>query len=194
MRAPRTSRARRPNSNRMSFWPHHTVAHVMEMTGRPEDGLGWMIGARGVLVDPRAHVNQVHIWWHKSLFHLELGQYDAALALYDGPMLNTQRPVAAQPAPTHRLCCGGSTRSAATSATAGRIWRHWAGSCRREVPRRSSTCTRRWPSCGPARKRWPNGASGRCARRRRATSRRPASIARRHSGGRGPDGVPPRRL
>ena len=25
-----------------SFWPHHTVAHVMEMTGRPEDGLGWM--------------------------------------------------------------------------------------------------------------------------------------------------------
>src|SRR5262249_7608362 len=26
----------------VSFWPHHTVAHVMEMTGRPEDGLGWM--------------------------------------------------------------------------------------------------------------------------------------------------------
>src|SRR5215471_13519104 len=26
----------------LSFWPHHTVAHVMEMTGRPEDGLGWM--------------------------------------------------------------------------------------------------------------------------------------------------------
>ncbi len=26
-----------------NFWPHHTVAHVMEMTGRPEDGLlGWM--------------------------------------------------------------------------------------------------------------------------------------------------------
>jgi hypothetical protein len=24
----------------LSFWPHHTVAHVMEMTGRPEDGLG----------------------------------------------------------------------------------------------------------------------------------------------------------
>jgi len=27
----------------LSFWPHHTVAHVMEMTGRPEDGLGWMV-------------------------------------------------------------------------------------------------------------------------------------------------------
>ena len=39
-------------------------------------------------------MNQVHIWWHKALFHLELGQYEAALALYDGPMRATQRPVA----------------------------------------------------------------------------------------------------
>jgi tetratricopeptide (TPR) repeat protein len=76
-----------------SFWPHHTVAHVMEMTGRPEDGLGWM-AAREALWSTPGHMNQVHIWWHKALFHLELGQYDAALALYDGPMRATQRPVA----------------------------------------------------------------------------------------------------
>ncbi len=76
-----------------SFWPHHTVAHVMEMTGRPEDGLGWMT-AREALWSTPGHMNQVHIWWHKSLFHLELGQYDAALALYDGPMHATQRPLA----------------------------------------------------------------------------------------------------
>ena len=77
----------------LSFWPHHTVAHVMEMTGRPEDGLGWM-AAREPLWSTPGHMNQVHIWWHKSLFHLELGQYDAALALYDRPMRATQRPVA----------------------------------------------------------------------------------------------------
>jgi tetratricopeptide (TPR) repeat protein len=77
----------------LSFWPHHTVAHVMEMTGRPEDGLGWM-AARETLWATPEHLNQVHIWWHKALFHLELGQYDAALALYDGPMRATQRPVA----------------------------------------------------------------------------------------------------
>jgi tetratricopeptide (TPR) repeat protein len=77
----------------LSFWPHHTVAHVMEMSGRPEDGLGWM-AAREALWSTPGHLNQVHIWWHKSLFHLELGQYDAALALYDGPMRATQRPVA----------------------------------------------------------------------------------------------------
>ncbi len=77
----------------LSFWPHHTVAHVMEMTGRPEDGLGWM-AAREALWSTPSHLNQVHIWWHKSLFHLELGQYDAALALHDGPMRATQRRVA----------------------------------------------------------------------------------------------------
>jgi tetratricopeptide (TPR) repeat protein len=77
----------------LSFWPHHTVAHVMEMTGRPEDGLGWM-AAREALWSTPGHMNQVHIWWHKALFHLELGQYEAALALYDGPIRATQRPVA----------------------------------------------------------------------------------------------------
>jgi tetratricopeptide (TPR) repeat protein len=76
----------------LSFWPHHTVAHVMEMTGRPEDGLGWM-AAREALWSTPNHPNQVHIWWHKSLFHIELGQYDAALALYDGPIRATQRPL-----------------------------------------------------------------------------------------------------
>jgi tetratricopeptide (TPR) repeat protein len=75
-----------------SFWPHHTVAHVMEMTGRPEDGLGWM-AAREALWSTPSHVNQVHIWWHKALFHIELGQYDAALALFDGPIRATQRPL-----------------------------------------------------------------------------------------------------
>src|SRR5271155_660204 len=77
----------------LSFWPHHTVAHVMEMTGRPEDGLGWM-AAREALWSTPSHLNQVHIWWHKALFHLEIGQFDAALALHDGPLSATQRPLA----------------------------------------------------------------------------------------------------
>jgi tetratricopeptide (TPR) repeat protein len=77
----------------LSFWPHHTVAHVMEMTGRPEDGLGWM-AARERLWSGPGHMNEVHVWWHKALFHLELGQYDTALALYDGPIRATQKPLA----------------------------------------------------------------------------------------------------
>jgi hypothetical protein len=70
-----------------------SVAHVMEMTERREDGLGWM-PAREALLSTPGHLNQVHIWWHKALFHLELGRFDAALALYDVPMRATQRPVA----------------------------------------------------------------------------------------------------
>lgn len=74
------------------FWPHHTVAHVMEMQGRPEDGLGWM-ETREPFWSTDDHVTQTHIWWHRALFHVELGQYAAALALYDGPISATQRPL-----------------------------------------------------------------------------------------------------
>jgi tetratricopeptide (TPR) repeat protein len=76
-----------------SHFAHHTVSHVMEMTGRPEDGLGWM-AAREASWASAEHPNQVHLWWHRALFHLELGQFDQALALYDGPIRDTQRPLA----------------------------------------------------------------------------------------------------
>jgi hypothetical protein len=39
------------------------------------------------------NTNQVHIWWHKALFHVELGEEQAALALYDDRILPTLRPV-----------------------------------------------------------------------------------------------------
>ena len=76
-----------------SFWPHHTVVHVMEMTGRPEDGLGWMVAREPYWSAPE-NITQVHIWWHKSLFHLEFGEDELALAIYDGPLLHTLRPLA----------------------------------------------------------------------------------------------------
>jgi hypothetical protein len=52
------------------------------------------MAAREPLWSTPGHLNQVHIWWHKALFHLELGQYEAALALYDGKISETQRPFA----------------------------------------------------------------------------------------------------
>src|SRR5262249_30767221 len=75
-----------------NFIPHHTVAHVMEMTGRFEDGLGWMT-TRDPFGATAENGMRSHIWWHKSLFHLELGQFAAALELYDGPILHTMRPL-----------------------------------------------------------------------------------------------------
>lgn len=73
------------------YWPHHAVSHVLEMTGRPESGLAWM-AEREPLWSGKDNANRVHIWWHKALFHVELGQYDAALGIYDGPVVSTQRP------------------------------------------------------------------------------------------------------
>ena len=64
-------------------WAHHAVAHVMEMQGRAEDGIGWM-QAREAHWDGDDNFFKVHNWWHKALFHLDLDDPAAALALYDG--------------------------------------------------------------------------------------------------------------
>ncbi len=66
-------------------WAHHAVAHVMEMQGRDEDGLAWM-ETREPYWSGDDSFFQVHNWWHKALYHLDLEQGDAALALYDGPI------------------------------------------------------------------------------------------------------------
>jgi tetratricopeptide (TPR) repeat protein len=76
-----------------SYFAHHTVSHVLEMTGRPEDGLGWM-AAREAHWNSASHPNRDHIWWHRALYHLELGQYAAALALYDGPFRASEKQLA----------------------------------------------------------------------------------------------------
>jgi tetratricopeptide (TPR) repeat protein len=73
------------------YWPHHCVSHVMEMTGRAKSGLDWM-AEREALWSTKDNTNRVHIWWHRALFHVELGQYQAALEVYDGPILATMRP------------------------------------------------------------------------------------------------------
>jgi len=46
----------------------------MQVTGHPKDGLEWMAAPGALWLTP-GHMNQIHIWWHKTLFHLKLGQY-----------------------------------------------------------------------------------------------------------------------
>jgi hypothetical protein len=76
----------------LGFWPHHTVSHVMEMQGRPHDGLAWMREREALWATPE-HVTQAHIWWHRALFHIELGETGEALDLLDGPIGATQLPL-----------------------------------------------------------------------------------------------------
>ncbi|QTF91745.1 tetratricopeptide repeat protein [Halomonas sp. BM-2019] len=73
-------------------WAHHAVAHVMEMQGRPEDGIGWMT-TREPYWSGDDNLFKVHNWWHRALCHLELQQTQEALALYDGPIRQERSPV-----------------------------------------------------------------------------------------------------
>ncbi|PDQ22803.1 tetratricopeptide repeat protein 38 family protein [Mesorhizobium sanjuanii] len=77
----------------LDCWAHHAVAHVMEMQGRAEDGIGWMI-AREPHWSGDDNFFKVHNWWHRSLCHLDLGQADEVLALYDGPIRQDRSMVA----------------------------------------------------------------------------------------------------
>ena len=65
-------------------WAWHAVAHVHEMRNAPPDGIVWL--------EPNAaHWSRdsffaVHNWWHLAMFHLDLGDIDEVLRLYDGPI------------------------------------------------------------------------------------------------------------
>ena len=63
---------------------HHVMAHVFEMTDRPDDGVRWLIGHRDAWQTDT--VVATHCWWHLALFHLSLGDPSRALALYDRRM------------------------------------------------------------------------------------------------------------
>jgi hypothetical protein len=65
-------------------WAHHAVAHVFEMNGRSRDGIAWMRERQPHWAED--NFLAVHNWWHWALFHLDLGEIDAVLALFDGPI------------------------------------------------------------------------------------------------------------
>ena len=62
-------------------WGLHAVAHVHDMTGNAKAGLEWLEGREKAW----SHCNnfRYHVWWHKALMHLDLGQSDEVLDLYD---------------------------------------------------------------------------------------------------------------
>jgi tetratricopeptide (TPR) repeat protein len=68
-------------ANPDDLWAIHAVAHVLEMQGRHAEGLDWLSQPLELWDDRNAF--KAHLWWHRALFHLERGEYDAVLALYD---------------------------------------------------------------------------------------------------------------
>ena len=62
-------------------WGLHAVAHVHDMTADAKGGIQWLAGREAAW----AHCNnfRYHVWWHKALMHLDLGDIDTVLKLYD---------------------------------------------------------------------------------------------------------------
>jgi len=142
-------------------WGAHAVAHVFETRDRAAEGLAFL----DALEPQLAHCNNFagHLAWHRSLFHLQLGEHDAALALHD-------TKVAPHLGRDYRDLCNASSllwRLENDGVSVGSRWQALA-----ELARRASATTR-WPS--PMRTtccRWrrlaswrtPRSSHARCAR------------------------------
>jgi len=63
-------------------WAQHALAHVMLTQGRLTEGRDFMQAASPGWQGLNSFM-QTHNWWHLALFHLELGELDAVLKLYD---------------------------------------------------------------------------------------------------------------
>jgi tetratricopeptide (TPR) repeat protein len=62
-------------------WAIHAVAHTFEMQGRVDTGIRFLNATSDGW--HRGNLFTVHLWWHTTLFDLEAGRYDEALATYD---------------------------------------------------------------------------------------------------------------
>jgi tetratricopeptide (TPR) repeat protein len=78
------SRARAAlDHNPRDVWSVHALAHVFEMEGSQREGVEFLTASAGHW---SGSFFAVHNWWHRTLYHLELGEIDEALRLYDTPI------------------------------------------------------------------------------------------------------------
>ena len=63
------------------LWAVHSVAHVLEMQGRLDEGITLIERDPELWADRNPF--QGHNWWHLALFALEKGDYDFVLKTYD---------------------------------------------------------------------------------------------------------------
>jgi tetratricopeptide (TPR) repeat protein len=69
-------------------WGLHAVSHVYEMTGRIEQGIAWLGQSRATWSGCNNFA--FHVAWHLALYHLEQGDHETVLWLYDHDVRPTQ--------------------------------------------------------------------------------------------------------
>ncbi|MCP5080962.1 MAG: tetratricopeptide repeat protein [Alphaproteobacteria bacterium] len=72
-------------------WGTHSVAHVLIMQGRHEEGIAWIDDLKNNWED--SNQMQLHLWWHRCLFHLERGEFDEVLDIHDTWVRNREHPL-----------------------------------------------------------------------------------------------------
>lgn len=72
-------------------WGAHAVVHVMEMQGRHDEGIAWLDGLKDQWSDINNFVH--HLWWHRTLFHIQRGEFDVVLDIYDRHIRNPDSPL-----------------------------------------------------------------------------------------------------
>ncbi|WP_428488932.1 hypothetical protein [Rhodopila sp.] len=74
-----------------NFFAHHVKAHILEADSRPHQGNDWLAAQTGYW--PIGNNLVHHLWWHRALMQLDLGQRDAVLASYDANIRNLGAPL-----------------------------------------------------------------------------------------------------
>ena len=77
--------------DREDVWGTHAVAHVMLMQARHDEGVAWLDGLKEHWGD--ANQMMLHLWWHRCLFHLERGEFEAVIDIYDQWVRNRELPL-----------------------------------------------------------------------------------------------------
>jgi hypothetical protein len=74
-----------------NFFAHHVKAHILETESRPGEGNDWLARQTGYW--PIGNNLVHHLWWHRALMQLDLGERDAVLASYDANIRNLDAPL-----------------------------------------------------------------------------------------------------
>lgn len=69
-----------------NLWGAHAVSHVLEMRGDSAEGVRWLDGLKQGW--DAGGPMRFHLWWHRCLCHVELGEHEQALALHDAWLRN----------------------------------------------------------------------------------------------------------
>jgi tetratricopeptide (TPR) repeat protein len=74
-----------------NYFAHHVKAHIMDTDCRSREGSDWL---GGQVINWSLGNNLIHhLWWHRALLRLDLGEVDAVMRSYDADIRNFDDPM-----------------------------------------------------------------------------------------------------